>query len=519
MFLVAGWWLAMVDERLQGDALARTAAAAGAWFGRQPQLEAIGFVWAPFPALWQVAILPFARWWPELLGRGLAGVIVSAWLMAWMLSTLRTWLAECGVGRLVRIGLVTLTALHPLILLYGANGMSEAGMLCFLAIAALRLARWWESDRVLDLATAGVALGFAYLTRYEAGASIALVCAAVGGLAWIRSGANGRDRLRDALLRISVVGIPAGAAVILWAFVSWAVSEEPFAQFSSEYGNSSQSGAATASIAAAAGAVDGWPRLRFFVTQVLVFGGGAALVVLAALLWWGHRRGARVLAALVCFGGPLAFQATTAWTGTTFAWGRFAIAAVPLAVFLAGPLLASLPSHRVGQTVLTGFVIVVVCASTIAGAGVVRQGRFQTVEEAWQLASLPIGSSSADSDRSLSRDGRRIARDLETLRAGRGEIVTDMASAFPIVANSRDHTAFVIPADRDFERIVTDPAAFGARYLLVPDPTMAGFDALNAAYPTLFADGAGIARFVREWDFGDRFIRYRLYEITERLVR
>lgn len=515
VYLAAGWWIAVVEERLQGDALSRTAAAAGAWFGRDPHLEAIGFVWAPFPALWQVAILPLARWWPDLLGRGVAGVVVSAVLMAWMIATLRTWLADCGVGRPARSLILGLTALHPLILLYGANGMSEAGMLCFLVLAAQRVARWWERDDVLDLVTAGVALGFAYLTRYEAAASIAFVVAAVGWVALDRATGSLRSRGRDALLRVLVVGLPAAAAVVLWAFLSWAVSEEPFAQFSSDYGNSSQFEANASAIAAAAGATDGMPRLRFFAIQVLVFGGAAALLLLVCLFWWGRSRGARVLAALTALGGPLAFQAATAWTGSTFAWGRFAIAAVPLAALLSGPLLASV-SGRARTAAL------VVCVGAIAGSGVVggavvRQGDLQTAEEAWQLAALPIGSSSKDSERSLSRDGREIARYLDDLGAGEGEILTDTASSFPIVANAERASTFVVPADRDFERVVADPAAFGVRYLLVPDPAMAGYDALNASRPKLFADGAGIAHLLEEWDFGERFIRFRLYELDERL--
>ena len=115
--------------------------------------------------------------------------------------------------------------------------------------------------------------------------------------------------------------------------------------------------------------------------------------------------------------------------------------------------------------------------------------------------------------------GHTVARDLARLHLGRGQVLTDSASTFPVILNSSDQRIFVIPADRDFERTLSDPAAFGVRYLLVPDPRAAGYDSLNDSRATLFENGAGIAHLVKDWQLGSGFPHLRLYELDERIHR
>jgi len=187
VYLAVGIRLALDLRGLPGDALSRTAAASAVLHGRDPHLESIGFVWGPFPTLWQVPVIWLADAWRPIVADGFAAVVVSATTMAAMVAVVRRWLADCGVAAPTRLLLVAALAFNPWIVLYGANGMSEAGLLLFGAIAARRLARWWESARGGDLVACGVALAFAYLTRYEALASIAVVVLVVGARAWSRS--------------------------------------------------------------------------------------------------------------------------------------------------------------------------------------------------------------------------------------------------------------------------------------------------------------------------------------------
>jgi hypothetical protein len=93
-----------------------------------------------------------------------------------------------------------------------------------------------------------------------------------------------------------------------------------------------------------------------------------------------------------------------------------------------------------------------------------------------------------------------------------GSVIVDVAVGFPIVLQSSHPRQFVITPDRDFERILADPATFSVRYLLVPSGAgYSSLDAVGRAYPGLFNEGAGFARLVAE--FGSGALAWRLYEI------
>ena len=56
-----------------------------------------------------------------------------------------------------------------MIVFYGSNGMSEAPFIFFLTWAVRRLIMWMVDDDVHHLIVAGgIAMGLAYLTRYDA---------------------------------------------------------------------------------------------------------------------------------------------------------------------------------------------------------------------------------------------------------------------------------------------------------------------------------------------------------------
>ena len=80
------------------------------------------------------------------------------------------------------------------------------------------------------------------------------------------------------------------------------------------------------------------------------------------------------------------------------------------------------------------------------------------------------------------------------------------------VANSK---VFVITNDHDFQRVLADPLTFGAHYLFVPQPVGVGLtDSLNEEYPTLYAHGAGFAKFVHQFNADGICATYRLYRVT-----
>jgi hypothetical protein len=513
-YLWIGWRLGIDVHLLPGDSLARVANASSAVFSRDPHPEAIGFVWSPFPSLLEVPLVWLSHLWPALLNRGMAGVIISSLAMAGMVATVRAWMADLGLGVVVRWSLVVAVALHPFTVLYGANGMSEAGMVCFLVIAARRFALWLEDDRVGDLVAAGLALSLAYLFRYEVAASAIAFAVAIGWISWRRSHGPAPDRARRAGLRIVVGALPAFFTIALWAFVSWAVVGEPFAQFSSKYGNGQNSSAVKAAAQGiSVSQFSGAARVVLYVKQLLVFG-TPALVAVAVLIFFGTNIANRATAAIVMLGAPLGFQLVTAVGGSTLAWARSTIAAVPLGILLAGVVAARVPTTRSGVRVV-GAITVGVCVLCVGLAvTTTRNGSLQSSEERTELAAVPGPYHVAvPASTTPILVGQRIAQDIDALGPRRGQILTDSSTTFTVVLNAKDQRDYVIPADRDDERIVADPPRFGVRYVLVAQPSSA-YDGVAAAWPGIFNGGAGLGHLVDEWGTpAHPATHYRLYEL------
>jgi len=92
------------------------------------------------------------------------------------------------------------------------------------------------------IASGGIAMALSYLTRYDA-----VACIAAAGVTTYRQ-APAPPRLRRALLGPLLVSGPGLASFVGWAVASWLITGLPFAQFSSQYGNTAflaQSGLAT----------------------------------------------------------------------------------------------------------------------------------------------------------------------------------------------------------------------------------------------------------------------------------
>jgi hypothetical protein len=516
-FLACGWHLAHAGV-IPGDSLSRTLSAADAVTGRDPHPEAIGFVWPPFPTLFEILPVAVLRL-RDMVSIGLAGVVVSAGLMAGAVGAVRTWLEECGVGRFARIGLTIAFAASPMILLYGSNGMSEAGMLCFLVLAAIRIARWLDRDSTQDIVVASLWLGMAYLTRYEVAASIVAVVGLVALVTYRRESGSRRVRRRVAVTAAAVVGLPAVFAALLWALLSWAVIGQPFAQFTSEYGNSAIV-RSTLAHSGAGPAADPGGRLLLLGEQVAVFG-GLAIVSIVLLLWFTRRGWSRVLAALSVMVPPVLFQAIAAATGTTFGFARFTISMIPLGTMLLGVVIADV---RTTNRLVVGSAALLACAlalgASLPSLDVLRRGSLGTRDDDTPAMTAMPGPyrSTMRHQRVTPLDaGREVAAAIERLSPRPGSVLVDTSWAFPIVISASDRRIYVTPPDRDFMQVLSDPQTFHVKYVLVSSPSTVSYDSVRATFNGFYETGSGIAKLVEEWHYPS--MRLRLYRVDKAVAR
>ena len=216
VYLVAGT-VAAFDGVFFGDALSRVQSAAAVLFSRTPALVDIGFVFTPLSTLLELPLVALTPWIPAMSDRALAGVIVSALFMAG--AVLQVWRtgADRGLRTSLQVVLTVIFAVNPMVVLYGANGMSEAPFLFAVAWATRRLMRFSRTDDVHDLTAAGIAVALSFLARYDGLVSAAVAGVFVGTVTYLRT--RGDRRLARAVTDVVVFTFPVGVAVLVLSLI------------------------------------------------------------------------------------------------------------------------------------------------------------------------------------------------------------------------------------------------------------------------------------------------------------
>ena len=538
-YLVVAYWLQVGNGFIIGDTLARVSSAQSVLFSRDPHLGAIGFIFTPLTAMLQIPMIALSPLFPDLSARAYSGSVVSAFFMAGAVVQILSMGTDRGLPRWFSITVATLFAINPMIVFYGSNGMSEAPCIFFITWAVRRLIMWMVDDDVHHLiAAGGIAMGLAYLTRYDAVACVAAAGLLVGITTYRR--ARRFPRMRRALLDMIIVSAPGLVAFIAWAVAGWLITGEAFGQFTSQYGNSA--------ILKQSGMTPEGPgsSLLFAATCALLL--APALVPLgvwAGVIRWRRPNWGMLLPPLAIFGAALAFQTLTFAAGSTFAFLRFYIIAIPFAATLA---MLAVPDGALVAPVRRGRHAPEPTDSTESSTATWPRNRFSYPAVALMFAlcvpiagwgmSLPryapqeyalgaVLNPDPDSVSPRKAAQHRIARTFSTEREIAGyldsldlpdsSVITDTVYGFAVLAASTRPRTFVITSDPDFVRLLNDPSAAGVRYLLAVPPTGRGVsDALNRRYPTLYGDGADIATLELEIpNDGDGQPNWRLYRVNE----
>lgn len=521
LYFTVGAVLVLRYNLFDPDAPSRVANAGYVFMSRDPHLSAIGFVWNPLPSLAQIPALAFTDWFPSLKTHGLAAVVQSALLMAAAAVMVRGIAVDRGVPVLWRRVAVGCFALQPMIIVYGASGMSEAAEVFCIVWCVRHLLRWVRTRREGDLAWAGIALGVGYLARYEvvvAGVGAALVVAAVA-----LTGTTGRRRFTDTALSVLIVVFPLVTAFVAWAATGWVVTGELFATLSSKYGNDHQVEAAMLKAGPhARAASDDWVVIaaRLLGMQPFLGLAAAAAVTIAAV-----RRRIDALVPVAVFGPVLAFAAWGQYTSTTFGWFRFYLLAIPLVVCIAlafwepaddrtdtQPAATAVP-RRVGAALLS-LSLAVGFPVTIGAMTDERIGNQQLQFGLSQLADPERYPPGELWYRRLMVDDRELAAYFDRRNLPPGSVLMDTFNTWGVWLASDDPKQFLITSDYDFLAALNRPWDFGVEFVVATAPSLGDSDALSQRYPTLWADGAGFATRVLAVSGASGDERFRVYRVT-----
>ncbi|MFT4087516.1 MAG: glycosyltransferase family 39 protein [Gordonia sp. (in: high G+C Gram-positive bacteria)] len=538
MYLAAGWYLAVDQQVFFGDALSRVQAAQSVVYSRDPHLSAIGFIFTPLTAVVQLPLIAVSPWFPALTVDAMSAVIMSSAFMAGAVAVLAGIARDRRVPPLLAVVVVVAFAVNPMIVTYGANGMSEAPAVFFLLFATRRMIRWVDTDDVHELVAASLGLALGFLTRYDLAAASGIAALLAGFVSYRRvDDAGRRHRRKRAVVDAGLVLIPTIVTFVAWALTSWIVNGELLAQFTSEYGNSAiiadSGGTGSATTAAA---------VKFSLTEMLILAPVLpVLLAVVAVVRWRRRRLYPLAAGLVACVAVLAFQTFAYSRGTTFGFLRFYLSVVPLAcvvALLAVPARAVVPWRRLGahaqlpdvdrrrHRLSYGLVGALAVVATLLALPVTAYGMTSPKYAPQEFALRTVVRPEPDSVDKVYLDARKVARSFSTERAlaeyldsldlPDGSVLTDTVYGFAVVVRSTHPKQFVIPSDQDFPVILNDPADFGVKYLLaVPNTGRGRSDALNQRYPTLYEDGGDLGTLVLEApNQGADLPDWRVYAVT-----
>lgn len=535
LYVVVGYWLQVEQGYVLGDSLSRVSAAQSVLYSREPHVAAIGFIFTPLTALVQLPAVFFSPMLPALTEYAFAGTLMSAPFMAGAVVQIASMGLDRSLPRPYTLCITALFALNPMIVFYGANGMSEAPFLFFTIWAVRRLVMWIADDDVHHLITAGgIAMAMSYLTRYDAVACIAVAGFLVAITTYRRAASP--PRVRRALLRLLIVSGPGFAAFVGWAAASWLITGEAFAQFTSQYGN-------TAILKQSGGGSTAGLATGFGFAGVCIMALAPTLIPIALFglrVRWGRPMWTVLVVPITMYGAILAFQAYSYADGATFGFLRFYIIAVPFAASLAmlavpeGELVAwkrrgrfapgateIAPTRRIkGAHVSIALALTISIPTTIWA---MRSPQRAPQEYALEAVLFPdphdTSQRSADQRRIAATFSteRKLADRLDAMNLPESSVITDTLYGFAVVAASSKPRTFVVPSDTDFVKLLNDPAANGVRYLLsVPRDGRGQADAINERYPTLYETGADVATLEAEIrNDGDNQPVWRIYRVND----
>jgi hypothetical protein len=520
LYFAVGYLLVIRYDLLDGDAASRVANAGYVLMSRDPHLSAMGFVWNPLPSAVEIPILLLEPWWPELRTRGLAGVAQSSLFMAAAALIVRGIALDRGVGSGWRRVTVAAFALQPMIVVYGASGMSEAAFILCMLWCTRYLMRWIDGRGVVDLAVAGIALGVGYTARYEVVPAALGATVVVAILAGRRAAAGTRRSTVPAT--VAIILFPIALAASIWAVTGWVINHELFAIVTSQYGNENQVAGAVRRGDVVRDSSTAWMVISARLLGMQPFVGIAAAGAIAYAIL---ARRSSALVPVVTFGPVLAFAAWGQYSATTFGLFRYFLLAIPMVICIAlafwtpdgSPARPWAVDKRASEVA-----VVAVCASIVIGFPVTVHAALNNRIGNQQLrfvveSLLHPGRFPAQEQRyrqGLATD-RLLADFFDRRRLPAGSVLMDSFAAWGIWLNSANTRQFNVTSDYDFKAALNRPWEFGVTYLVVSNPASTDADAINIRYPTLWNDGAGFSKLVLTMMNGasddDRF---RIFQVT-----
>lgn len=505
-----GLWMSARGFRW-GDAFSRSANALFTLYSSDPKLADIGFVWMPLPTLLNLPWVALYPVWHNVVTSGAASALSSAVCGGAAAAVLLFTARRLPLPRWLGWAFALLVSTNPMVFLYAGNGMSEVVTAPFLIGAVCFLTLFWRSGQRWWIAAAGIALGLAVASIYEAIPFVgAVFLALVGGMLWSSearpSHPMGRGRAVEGLGLLLLV--PSIFVGLLWIGLNAMIMHQPLFFLTGEYGYSSYQ----------QGTASWWnsPNVKGDLTGLmglLVARGWPFLIPLAALLVVRlmDRRLLRIeTVSLVVVGlsvtigevAPMAYLGSDMGFLRYHIWPLFAAAGFGL--------------YEIATSTRRRWAIALVLGGWVLAAPACL----------WVMTDHPFQQEYSEL-RSVLHPGRD-ARELGTLDvvsanapvanwlhahvlARHRRVLLDSFQGYAVAPQipPQDQQYLWMSFDHRFGAALADPRRYGISYILLPDPADASTDVINRTRPMLWPGRAPGFTLVKQ--FGAE--AWRLYAV------
>jgi hypothetical protein len=304
------------------------------------------------------------------------------------------------------------------------------------------------------------------------------------------------------------------------------ITGEFFAQFQSIYGNSAQERFLQHLTFHA--------RVLYEVQSVGALGPLLPLVLVASVAVALKRQDSRILGPLAVLGGALGFDMLAYLDNNIENFFRYFIVTLPLEVLLVGSLVAAVQtarprfgipvrarSSKMGLRAWAalagiGLALVAMVPATVTTGAAMMNPAIGSEEE--QQLGFIFHSHLTASDK-LYKDNYpqvlHVGHYFEGLHLPNGDVLVDnFAPCVPaLIVTINQPKLFVIPNDRDFQRILADPITFHTHYIFEADPAVFPSTATNIEYPSLWRTGAHFTKLVHRFPAAGTCPAFRLFHV------
>jgi hypothetical protein len=512
IYFSLGAYLSLVKGFLPGDSISRLVSAWLSVYGTVPKLATIGFIWPPIPTL---LIIPFTVI-PFLVRSWLAVVVVSAFFMAMAGLLVRRITAFCGFSIWMSYLFMLLFAANPMMVIFGANGMSEAILVAVTLAAYYWLIRFWSTNRNIDLILSAAFFSLVPMIRYEM-----VMLSVWGGVlllihTWTRQWEVPVEKFGDfvegRLLAFSALVI---YPTFLWMVVNWQIMGSPIYFLQSNRGTLANADIQLSSLQII---VTPLSSIQITFQQWLELFPLGLIVVLAAVgvgIW--RKSPFLVGLGLVPLMSPVALGYLL-YRHAEVPLLRYYIMVIPLSFVVMATiwqLVNMSPNRRnlaggVKNTLLV-IILVLFMASDYASGYALSNNPYQTDEHPSWLNLI----STADIKSVNVTEGVEVGRLLaKIIPPGSRVLVDTFGRGYAVVLGGDKPSLFLDYTDPNFDKAAIEPWAY-VDYVLVPDIKNLAIggpdDAINHAHPDLYISGEPWAEFMDVLPQTE--LKWRLYKI------